>query len=1613
MSPIDLSVRSSPKPSAWQRVFASQWTPVLVLIFTLSIAVANWYSIRAEQEKVARQNFRILIGNIQTQINEDVSDIERMLLGAAGLFDARSQVTRQEWHDYLLELRAHEKLAGLQGLGFDQYIPASRLQEDLARIRADGAPEFNLHPLGSTEGYYPVVFLQPENAQNRRAIGYDLGSEPVRREALLRARDTGHLSFTAGINLVQDELDPTHPKGLLAFLPIYDHRLPHGTEAERRQALLGFVYCPVRIRDFLGHALRYSRSSVVLEAYQDTGGEKSVLLYSTQSASELEKQSVNFPSRHEETIRMPLPGVVWQLTFRSLPAFEDSQQHQRAPLSLIVGLLGTVLATGLTLALGARTRGLLRQERLLSDLEQAHRELEVRVAERTDELSRANANLERDIMARQKAEEGLAQLSAHFRQLLSVASDGIHVHDEKGNLYEYSESFRVMLGYSEGEMAGMNVGDWDAQFSKLEIPAIITRLIEHPEIFQTTHRRKDGTTFPVEISTRGIEIHGKRYLYCSARDITTRKHAEEALLISESRLRAILEHTTDAVGVHINGVWELCNPAAVRLFGVSSSADLIGTPILNVIAPTERDRISRFIRERLATGSGPTAYLTRGVRADGTEFDMDVALSSFTLDQRLHVLVILRDITEQHRAELTLRESEERYRRLFEVESDAILVMDVHSKRIIDLNEAAVRLYGYRRTELLKLGAGDVSAEPDASLLSIQRQEATVPLRWHKRKDGTVFPVEISVAYYEVGGRKLNVAAIRDISARVQVDAELRQALQQLEQSQEIAQMGGFTLSLPSYQVESTPQLLQILGLNQEEGQRQDAWTRILHPEDRANVLGVLDSCIRDGSEFALDYRIIRPSDGQTRWLHGIGRAERRGDGTVARITGVNIDITARREAELAASESELRFAAMADAAPVLIWTAGTDKLCNYFNKTWLDFTGRSLAQEMGNGWAEGVHPDDLAVCFEIYTTHFDQRKPFRMEYRLRRHDSEYRWIVGNGVPRTNADGSFAGYIGSCFDITDQRQAAEQLRLQGVAMQSAACSIMICDAQGRIQWINEAFTAVTGYSTLDAVGQQPSILKSGLQPSAFYTKMWDTVLAGVVWRGQLTNKRKDGSLFEEEMIITPLRNQFGNVTHFIAIKTDITERRMAEESLRAASAYARNLIEASLDPLVTIDVAGRITDVNEALIHATGIPRKQLIGTDFTTYFTEPESAREGFKSVFTEGVVRDFPLSLRHNSGRVMEVLYNATTYRDKLGNVVGVLAAARDVTERKRIEDALRQSEEQLRTIIDSSPVAMAVNDEYGRVIFLNRSFVATFGYTMSDIPTVEQWWPRAYPAAAYRQKVLEEWISAVARARTDESTVRLPDFRVTAMNGSVREIQFSVVPMGRLNLVVMYDITERTHLLEQTLRDAQTNSDLLREVNHRVTNNLTSILGLLVGEKNTVTPAASATVKPVLDRLSQRIRGLLQVHRLLSDSKWSPVRLDHLVQQIIQSAIAADPARLPAQIRIQPSQVEVSPRQASNLALILNELTTNSIKYGRIPDRALLIAVEVGQEEGYVTLCFHDNGPGFTDGVLHEGHSNVGLSLIRQLVTETLRGELQLRNDSGASLLIRIRPEESHRS
>jgi PAS domain S-box-containing protein len=339
----------------------------------------------------------------------------------------------------------------------------------------------------------------------------------------------------------------------------------------------------------------------------------------------------------------------------------------------------------------------------------------------------------------------------------------------------------------------------------------------------------------------------------------------------------------------------------------------------------------------------------------------------------------------------------------------------------------------------------------------------------------------------------------------------------------------------------------------------------------------------------------------------------------------------------------------------------------------------------------------------------------------IRKDGSRFPAVVSVTALR-DAQNAIIGYLLIGTDNT-ARKLAEEVRAKYVldVMQtevSEAAILAITDITGKIEQVNDNFVRISQYSREELIGQDHRLLNSGLHPKEFMRDLWATIANGRVWRNEIRNRAKDGSFYWVDSAITPILNEHGKPVKYMAVRFDVTARKLADEKLRTASQYARSLIEASLDPLVTISPEGKITDVNEGSIKVTGVTRENLIGTDFSNYFTEPEKAREGYQQVFAQGFVTDYPLTIRHENGHLTDVLYNASVYKDVAGNVLGVFAAARDVTAQKQAEEALFQAGALQKAIFDSANFSSIATDAKGVIQIFNVGAERMLGYTAAEV-------------------------------------------------------------------------------------------------------------------------------------------------------------------------------------------------------------------------------------------------------------------------------------------------------
>jgi PAS domain S-box-containing protein len=273
-----------------------------------------------------------------------------------------------------------------------------------------------------------------------------------------------------------------------------------------------------------------------------------------------------------------------------------------------------------------------------------------------------------------------------------------------------------------------------------------------------------------------------------------------------------------------------------------------------------------------------------------------------------------------------------------------------------------------------------------------------------------------------------------DISERKQAEEELKKSEQakselseKLNEAQHIAMIGSWEWDLQTNKVWWSDETYLIFGVSSlDYTPGFDTNGKFIHPDDLDKYQKSFEHSLQTNEPLDAEIR-LNSGDGMLKYCQAKGKIISDIKGKKLRFVGTIMDITERKKAEAELHEKEIQYRNLANSGLSLIWTSGTDKLCNYFNEPWLNFTGRSLEQEMGNGWAEGVHPDDFDQCLNTYVTAFDKREAFEMEYRLRHVSGEYRWILDLGTPNYNSKGEFLGYIGNCFDITERKQSEQEL----------------------------------------------------------------------------------------------------------------------------------------------------------------------------------------------------------------------------------------------------------------------------------------------------------------------------------------------------------------------------------------------------------------------------------------------------------------------------------------------------------------------------------------------------------------------------------------------------------
>ncbi|MEP0915793.1 PAS domain S-box protein [Leptolyngbya sp. DQ-M1] len=681
----------------------------------------------------------------------------------------------------------------------------------------------------------------------------------------------------------------------------------------------------------------------------------------------------------------------------------------------------------------------------------------------------AVVGVSRDITERKQAEAALRESQALFQNFMQHSPATAYIKDEAGR-YLY---VNPLIEQTFGRLLNEWVGKTDFDLFPAEVAQQWRQndlqVLTEGKTLQVTEiaPHENGDRYYLSFKFPLQNAAGQQLMAGMSIDVTEQKRAEQALAESEYRYAQILNSVQDMVFCKAPGsVVVYANKAACDYYEMTVE-ELRG---ITDVPFNELDFTQQYLQDDLkvfTTGEPIEVLEEPNRRADGEiHYFHTIKTPVFDTQGNVTELVgVSRDITERIRAEAALRESEARFRAVFESNMMGILFWSADGL-FTDANDAFLQMVGYTRDDLArgavrwdKMTPSEYRSLDEHALAEILDRGVCVPYeKEYLCQDGSRLPVLIGGALLQ-GFTDRGVCFVLDITDRKQKEIERAQLLEREQKARAEAELQrsylyALLMQAPAHICIQRGADHVFEFANPLYSQLVDGRELMGHPVreafpdlERQGFFELLDQVLETGEPFigkevAAEWDRLGNGTLEEGFFNFVYQPMQGIDGKPEGIMTFAFEVTdqvlARRQAETLAEnlqiqqqalrESEARFRHLADTAPVLIWMSGTDKLCTYFNKPWLDFTGRTIEQELGNGWAEGVHRDDFRYCLEIYTGSFDARREFKMEYRLRRFDGEYRWVLDHGVPRFTPDGEFLGYIGSCIDIHDRKQAEEQIR---------------------------------------------------------------------------------------------------------------------------------------------------------------------------------------------------------------------------------------------------------------------------------------------------------------------------------------------------------------------------------------------------------------------------------------------------------------------------------------------------------------------------------------------------------------------------------------------------------
>lgn len=636
---------------------------------------------------------------------------------------------------------------------------------------------------------------------------------------------------------------------------------------------------------------------------------------------------------------------------------------------------------------------------------------------------------------------------------------------------------------------------------------------------------------------------------------------------------------------------------------------------------------------------------------------------------------------------------------IFDASPDAILITQLSDGLVVRANQRFLELINQPKENvigrsILELNFWQNQSDRNRMIDCLLSQGSCDDLEVGlQRPDQSNFIGQVTAKLIKINANHYIISNIHDVTERRKSEDLLRQSEERLELAFEGSLAAIWDWDLTTNDLYFSYRSLEILGYS--EGDilpKITSFFNLLHPDDRIYVQSALDAHFSSAEyPYDVEYRIQQKS-GEYRWFQSTGIAVRDKQGKPYRMVGSTVDITSRKQAEEALRESEQNYRTVVNSGQVLIWLADKDGSYYYFNSVWLNFTGRSLEQELDGGYLEGIYSEDIQKSLTTYRTAFSEQQSYKTEYRLRRHDGEYRWILEEGSPHYDTRGNFIGYIGHCLDIHDRKIAETALyreqEFTRILLDSLSDGVVASDSEGNLVLFNQVARSWHSFLPEHSSAQEWSNLYNLYRPDGSEPMPTESLPLFRAFHHEVVHDIemviKDPSQPDRWVTSSggPFFDDQNNFLGAVIAMRDITAERQTEQQLQQALAEAQRL-RTALDEVSSHvymkDLQFRYIYANRAALNFISLSLEQVFGQDDFALFSE-ETAKllQAIDSRVFQGEQTTEEIHLVNpKDGKLHVYLEIKTPIYESVDsdNIIGLLGISTDITERKLLEEKLQQ--------------------------------------------------------------------------------------------------------------------------------------------------------------------------------------------------------------------------------------------------------------------------------------------------------------------------------------------------